>query len=310
MADTREHFSQAQQQGWHLIAGNDQRHGQDDDADPQYFAWCEPFVEEEQAEEEGRKRLQRSENGRGGGTDVLNGRRGAEEGDGGREESQCHEVEPKVPMFRCLDGHAEIEPEEKEQQPEQEDVEGELKGGNGLEGGAVDPDDVDGIGECRPDGKERTGQAQRCAIGSFVEQTDADECHQNAERGLPGDALAEEEGHENSHDDWIDEENRAGDAGSHVVETFEQTERREGHEQAQKGQRQELAALDAQSVSASYEHCANNQNGKQIAKKEDRIGSHAVVVERQCKEGTHAVGGRGKCAEEISFCFGVHDFDG
>ena len=111
-------------------------------------------MEEGPPKEEGREGLQCAENGRRGRSDVLNGSRGAEEGDGGGEERQRHEVEPMVPMFRCPDRCAEVEPEEEKHCAKQQDVEGELQRGQLLEERTIDPDDVDRIRKGRAEGQQ------------------------------------------------------------------------------------------------------------------------------------------------------------
>ena len=103
------------------------------------------------------------------------------------------------------------------------------------------------------------------AVATVVEQPDAAQCQEDAERRLPRDALLEKERHERCDHDRVDEENRAGEAGGHVVETLEEAERREGHQKAHDGQREQLSALDLQVVAACEEQHPDDKNGKEVA---------------------------------------------
>ena len=128
----REEPAQPHQVRREAAACNDEAHGKDDEPHAADDARGEAFSEDRDPEDDGRHGLQRPEDRRGGRADVLDGRRGAEERDGRREECQGQQVAPQVPAVGQERLLPEPQPHEEERQPEDQDVEGDLERGDLL----------------------------------------------------------------------------------------------------------------------------------------------------------------------------------
>ena len=305
--DAREELAEADERRRDAVARHDEAHGHDDEQHAAEDARRELLAEDGHAEKDRRHGLQRPENRRGRRTDVLDGARGAEERDGCREEGQRYEVAPQVPPSGKGDRTAEVEPHQKERESEEEHVEGHLERRQLAERGSVDPDDVDGIGERRGHDEQRSREAQRRAVTRAVEQADARDGQQDAERRLQREPFVEAHGHDERHHDGIDEEQRRGDAGVHVVVAQEERQRREREQKPQHHKGGNLARPEAEvPAAADAEHRADERDGKEVAEEEDRIGVHALLVEREGEEGVHAVGCGGDRTQQVAFGFGVH----
>ena len=85
--------------------------------------------------------------------------------------------------------------------------------------------------------------------------------------------------HYQSHQNGVYEQQRGGDARSHIAVAEKQRERRQRYHHAEKQQRSHLATLYRQAASACLEHYRKERNGEKIAEKQHGVRVHAVVVE-------------------------------
>ena len=109
----------------------------------------QPFAKDGDAKQDGRQRLQCAQDGRRRRADALDGAGGAQEGDGGGEQSEGNEVAPEPPAGRQGDTAIGPQPPDEKQHAEQQDVERHLQRGHLLQAGTVDAHDVDGVGQGR-----------------------------------------------------------------------------------------------------------------------------------------------------------------
>ena len=140
-----------------------------------------------------------------------------------------------------------------------------------------------------------------------VEQRDASQCKDDAQSGLHRQFLLEYEGHNQSHQHRIDEQERGGYSGIHIVVTEEERERRQGHEKAHDYQRYYLFPLEPEIASPGLNHDTQQRNGEQIPEEEHRIGVHSLLVERKREQRIHSVRCRRNGPQHITFQLRIHE---
>ena len=91
----------------------------------------------------------------------------------------------------------------------------------------------------------------------------------------------EEDGHQHRCHDGIDEEQGAGDAGCHVVETHVERGGGEGKHAAQKGEADGVTPFDAEMLSAKQQYDGEHHHCQEITIGEHRTRRETVLVEFQ-----------------------------
>lgn len=291
------------------ISGDDEAHGQDNQQNSAADPRSQGLSENRHTEKYGRYGFERAQNSRGRRTDVLNGAGRAKKRYRRRENGQGDEISPQVPTIRNTDGAAEIQPDEKQRQPEQKDIKSHFERRDGFQRRTVHPDDINGVSERRNHHQDRPCKVERRAVGALIEQRDTAQRQQDTQRRLRGEFLPKAEGHNQRHEDRVDEQQRRGYAGIHVVITQEQGQRGEGDQQPQDNQRQNLPAAQPETAPAGLKHNAQNRNREKIPEKQHRIGIHAGFIEREGEQRVHPVGSRRDSSQQIAFGFCIHTFD-
>ena len=125
--------------------------------------------------------------------------------------------------------------DEHRDESEYQDVESELDVRHARILPLVHRDDVECIKQRRTHHQRKTSRAQLIVTVALIEQANTRYSQQNGERGGPRHLLMEEHRHQYRRHDGIDEEDGAGNARRHVVETDVERCRREGEHTAQRG---------------------------------------------------------------------------
>lgn len=302
------HLAEAQEVGRDVTAGDDECDGHENQDDTANEAQRQRFTEHKHADDHGRNRLQRAENGGRRRTDVLDGKRHAPQRYDGREDGQRDQVAPEIPLVgrRGHDALAEIEPEQEHERTEQQAVEHEFQRRDILQRRSVRTHDIDSVRQRRGHDESHAGQTERVAVLPLVKQGYATQRQRDAKRGHPAELFPETDRHDERDHDGIDEQQGGGDAGRHVVVTLKERERRDGEQEAHDGNRQNFVALQLEIAAAQLDHQRQDGQREQITEKQDRIRVEPRPVERQCKERIEPVGGRRDGAQNITFGFGGH----
>ena len=149
VAETWEHLAQTDENGRKTFCTTDDKcYGSDDEYDSGHVAQGKDFAEDCDTENNGGDGLQGTEYGSGGGADAVYGCCGAEQGDGGGQQSEGKHEEPEVsmPFGRQADPVVQDGTDSKEHPSEQCHVKGELQRREMLQTRTVDGNDINGIG--------------------------------------------------------------------------------------------------------------------------------------------------------------------
>ena len=259
-------------------AGDDERHGEDDEDDARPDARRHRLAEDGDAEEDGGQRFQCAQNRGRRGADVLDGAGRAEERDGGREDGECEQIAPQVPFVDDEQFLPELDADEEKAEPDHERVERQGQRCDLLQQRLVDTHDVNGIRERGGDDKGDADGVERRPVLALIEQADTDERQPDANEGLYRQLLLEEDCHNEGDQYRVDKQDGRRDAGFHVIITFEQRQRRDRHQQSHDDNRDNLFLLHLETPSSGLNHEADNRDGKQITEKEYRVRIHSFFI--------------------------------
>lgn len=150
------------------------RHYEGDGNEDEYHsgdvAQGERLAQKKDAQHNGRDGFEGSENGGGGGAYLLDGSRGAQERDEGREDCESCDVKPQVPVL-CRGDEEFPFPEEasrKEKHAEDEHAEGESERRYVAQGTPRGAHDIEGIAERRGHDQHRAPETERGTVFSFI----------------------------------------------------------------------------------------------------------------------------------------------
>ena len=303
-----EHLAEAHEVGREVAAGHHERDGGHDKDDAAQEARRERLPEHEHADDHGRERLQRAEDGGRRGTDILDGQGGATQRYDGGEYGQRDKGAPQVPLVGGYEVQAppEVQPHEEDKHSERQPVEHELERGDVFERGPVNAHDLNGIRQRRGHDEGHADEAERVAVLSPIEQSYTAQRQYDAECGRPREPFLEADGHDERHHDGIDEQQRGGDAGRHVVVTLEQRERRDGEQEAHERDGQDFLALQLEVAAAQLDHQRQDGQREQVTEEQHRVRVEPRPVERQREQRIQPVGGRRNGPEDVTFGFGGH----
>lgn len=104
--------------------------------------------------------------------------------------------------------------------------------------------------------------------------------NRNAHHSLRREPLLVHHPHYQCHYHGINKQQCRSDAHIHVVVTFEQSERRHGHQQPQHYERRKLRTPHGKVTPAYLYHQSDNRNGKKIPEKQYRIRINPGLIQR------------------------------
>ena len=289
------------------LTRNDQCYGRQDQQDSGADARREGLAENRNAEKQRRDGFQRSEDRRRCRADAADRPGHRHQRDDRREQRQRQRIDPQRSARNLLQIDAAPQPHDIDQRAEKQAVESQFLGREVFQRRAVDPHDIDRIGERRHKDQHDARQVERRAVTAPVEQRDARAGQCDRENRREGHPFVEERRHDHRHQHRVDEQQRRGDAGVHEVVALEERQRRHREEDAHPGQRHDVAPRKRKRMTTHEHQRSEHHHCQHITVEEHRIGTQPRAVERQGKERIHAVTGRGNGPEHITAgTFGAH----
>ena len=287
-----------------VVPHHDEGNGKEYQHDAQGYSGGEALMEDQHTDKEGGDRLQGSQDRGVCGTDEVDAHSHENQGNDGREQCQSEGTSPLHQPGRNLQVDASPQPYDVDDEAEQQGIEREFHGREGLQERAVHPHDVDGIAQGGEEDQQAAHEAHHAPVAGVGEQGNAHKRQQDAGGGNPGHLLLEENNHDDGREDGVDEQQGTGNTRIHIVVCLEEREGREGEQDSHGSQDGDFFPPEPEGALLHLHDDAYHEEGEGITVEQHRIGSHTCGIERQGEQRVQSVAGSSQCPGEVTFKIG------